>query len=130
MPCNCDYMEPSTHEVRSKETAELLVYAFDKLDKPIEDYIKKAAASSYGNTGKLNEMVVLLCSTIRSMDEIAFNTIVYNPKDKLSRKLADWWEEHEEADRKRIAKEEQQKKSKEEKEYKNYLRLKEKYEGK
>jgi hypothetical protein len=42
------------------------------------------------------------------MTEDQLNTIVYNGRDATSRDLADWWDEHEEADRKREAKEQEQ----------------------
>lgn len=112
MPCNCDYMEPTTHEIRSKETAQHLVYVHKKLKTKAPEDVVKAANDTYGNLGKLNEMVVSLCDILTNMDEDVRDAIVYNAKDKESRALANWWEEHQEADRQRIAKEKKEKKEK------------------
>ena len=51
------------------------------------------------------DFVPELCKTIRGMNENQLNTIVYNGRDKTSRDLANWWEEHEAADRAREAQE-------------------------
>lgn len=105
MPCNCDYMEPTTHEIRSKEVAQHLAYVYKKLNQKVPKEVMEASSHIYGNVGKLNEMVVSLCDMLTHMEDIVRDSIVYNPKEKESRRLADWWEEHQEADRKRIAKE-------------------------
>jgi hypothetical protein len=98
-------MEPGEHEIRSKETAKLLVYVNKQLGKKTPTEIRQAATNMYGNPSILNDMVVELCATLNSLDDTGRDSIVYNAKDNTARKLADWWEEHEEADRKRIAKE-------------------------
>lgn len=102
MPCNCDYMEPTTREIRSKETAILLRYVNSKIGAPEDATAKEVAESYYGNVTKLDYLVVTLCKTLSEMDEATLNAVVYNAKDKTSRELANWWEEHLEADSKRI----------------------------
>lgn len=105
MPCNGDYLEPTQSEEESKRCAEILVYVHKKLKLKIPDYVTLASEDCYGNSDKLNEMVVLLCSLCTKMSKKQQNDIIYNAKDKMSRRLADWWEEHQEADRIRIQKE-------------------------
>ncbi len=105
MPCNCDYMEPGTHEIRSREVAQHLVYVYKNLNQKVPKDVMEASKHIYGNVGKLNEMVVSLCDMLTNMEDVVRDAIVYNAKEKESRELANWWEEHQEADRKRIAKE-------------------------
>ena len=113
MPCDSSYMNPNCAEEDSREAAGHLVYinSIKKLDLP--EYVKEAAKDFYGNQHKLNDIVVLLCKTISEMTEDELNTIVYNGRSKQSRDLANWWETHQAADRKRIKKEEADKKRRE-----------------
>ena len=124
MPCNSDYMEPNAIEKNTKQTAQNLVYVYKSLGKDIPKAYKEAAESYYPNTKLLNEMVVHLCSILRQMPHDEMDKIVYDGRNSNARKLADWWDEHKKADEARIKKQKQ----KDEKEYKEYLRLKEKYE--
>lgn len=113
MPCNCDYMEPSKEAINSKETAEHLVYISKKLPYiKLPKYVAPAARNQYGDAANLNNMVVLLCDILTTMRNVDLEDIVYNAKCKKSRRLADWWEEHQKADKKRIAKENKKKKEK------------------
>lgn len=105
MGCRSDYLEATKSETHSKEVAEHLVYVFTHLKKEVPEYVTKAANNYYGDTNKLNTMVVELCDILTNLKDKTRNEIVYNAKDKQSRALADWWEIHQEADRKRIAKE-------------------------
>lgn len=105
MGCRSDYLEATKSETHSKEVAEHLVYVLNKLNKPIPDYVSKAANDYYGDVNKLHIMVVELCDILTNMKDKTRNEIVYNAKEKKSRALADWWETHQEADRKRIEKE-------------------------
>ena len=101
MPCRSDYMDPSTREIQLQRTAQLLCYAREKLNQPISERLKAAARNTWCN----DDFVPALCKTIRGMNEDQLNTIVYNGRDKNSRDLANWWEEHEAADRAREARE-------------------------
>lgn len=109
MPCNCDYMNPTQAEINSQKTCQNLVYLFEKINKPIPEWAEKAANNSYGDVGKLNAAVVLLCSTIKGLTNEQAAEFLYDGRDKRARKLADWWEEHEAADAARKAKEKVQK---------------------
>lgn len=109
MPCNCDYMNPTQAEINSQKTCQNLVYLFEKINKSIPEWAENAANNYYGDIGKLNAAVVLLCTTIKGLTDDQMAEIVYDGRDKRSRQLADWWEEHEAADAAREAKEKVQK---------------------
>lgn len=112
MGCRSDYMEANAQEVNSKETAQHLVYVLTKLKKKVPEDITKAANDYYGNPGMLNEMVVQLCELLTNLDDKTRDVIVYDGKDKQSRQLADWWDEHQAADKQRIAQEKLEKERK------------------
>lgn len=63
------------------------------------------AEAFYGDESKLNGMVVALCSIISGMTEEQKSKIVYDGRDPVARKLADWWDRHEAEDKARIARE-------------------------
>lgn len=108
MPCNSDYMNPSHAEENSRKTAQNLEFALRMLGQPVPEYVAKAAAYIYGDTLQLNSMTVLLCKTLRELaatDAEKFEQLVYNGRNKNSRQLAQWWEEHEAADLEREAEE-------------------------
>lgn len=105
MPCNSDYLEPTQSELNSKEVAQHLIYVKEKLDYiELPEYVYVANSDQYGYPKMLDDMVVLLCDLLSTMRRVDLEEIVYNAKCKKSRKLADWWETHQEADKKRIAK--------------------------
>lgn len=112
MPCNCDYLEPNDTEIESKRAAELLVYVLTKNKMTVENWIKEASNDIYGNSKKLNWLVVNLCKICSEMSERDKKEIVYNAKCKMSRRLADWYEEHLEADKQRIKEESSENKTK------------------
>lgn len=114
MPCRSDYLEPTNRELDSQEVAKHLIYVSKIIKNKLPENIKNAATDCYGNVKLLDDMVQLLCSMLSSMSEEDINRIVYNAKDKKSRKLADWWETHQVADKKRIKKEAAEKKKIEE----------------
>lgn len=105
MPCNASYMEPNRKEQNSQEVAKFLVYAMEYLGKKVPKLLKDAAKSSYGNPSELDNFTEQLCTLINNLNEEDKEFIVYNAHSKTSRRLADWWEAHEEADAKRIASE-------------------------
>ena len=96
MPCNCDHMEPTAAERHRREAAQHLVYIFERLGWSIRDDIRKAANDLYGTGG--DECVRILCDILRGAPEEVME-IVYDAKDRRSRRLADWWEDHQEEDR-------------------------------
>ena len=95
MGCNSDHMNPTEKEKNNKEACEHITYLHDiKGNRPPS----WAAASCYGSTKPLNEVVYILCQ----MCEEASEDVIYNGRDPKARKLADWWDAHQEADRNRV----------------------------
>lgn len=103
MPCRDDYPEPSQADRNSQEAAKNLVYLYGKLGQPVSAELKSAAQSCYkvGKVDRVNE----LCTLLTNMTEKERDKLIYNARDKGARALADWWEEHEEQDRRRLAEE-------------------------
>lgn len=113
MGCRNDYMNPTEQEIESKKVAEHLVYVASKLGKTCKDYVIKASNTMYGDESKIDEMTVTLCNLLKSLSEEQTNKIVYYARSKQSRDLADWWENHQEFDKKRIEQEKEEKRLKE-----------------
>lgn len=107
MPCNSDYLRPDSREQELHRAAKLLVYVRKCQSKKPERFAVKAANDVYGAGGE--KALVLLCEALTNMSESERNIIVYNSRLKIVRDLADWWEDHQEADRQRIAEEKRRK---------------------
>ncbi|RTK97793.1 MAG: hypothetical protein EKK64_00900 [Neisseriaceae bacterium] len=101
MPCDGSYMNPSQRETDSLFICKRIVFLFKKLNFPIPKRIVEAADSLYGDVENLDENVAILCGVIRQMKKEQVDSIIYNARSKESRDLANWWEEHQEADSKR-----------------------------
>lgn len=100
MGCRCDYMESTNDEKFRKKTHELLAYVLRSKGLPVPDKVKKAANDYYGNGGySSNEVTNKLCALIRSLTTDEMAEIVYDGRDTEARKLADWWDDHEKADK-------------------------------
>ena len=99
MPCRSDYMAPDHREIRLQRTAQLLVWLLPQIGQQVQPHQHKAAADQYCKDG---QVVLDLCAALKSMSPHAINEIVYNARDPMSRRLADWWDEHQEADRRRL----------------------------
>jgi hypothetical protein len=97
MPCNSDYLEPTSRELELKRTAVLYRYALIKLSRPIPEALDTAASSVYGG----GDYTAELCALIQALDHQGRERLVYNGHDGRSRELADWWEAHRKADSKR-----------------------------
>jgi len=92
-------MEPTAREKKLQETAILYGYALVETNQRVPGKVADAANNHYCTT----DFVSHLCDLIKSMDSDTRVRVVYNPYNKTSRQLADWWETHQEADRKREA---------------------------
>lgn len=101
MPCKSDYMEPTVKERQHRQAAQLLVYVHGKLGQPVPKKLSAAAADIYGGADGEKNME-FLCTLIRNMSEEQRERIVYNGRDPMARRLADWWDEHEAEDAKRL----------------------------
>lgn len=98
MPCNSDYLEPTAREQELRRAARLLIFALEAQGREAPDWARSEAENLYA---KDERSVTSLCALIKSMGEPERDRIVYDAKSKASRDLADWWEEHQEADRRR-----------------------------
>lgn len=62
---------------------------------------------------KYNSKVIpALCKILKDMPEAKRNTLIYNARDRQSRDLANWWENHQLIDKERIQRETIRKKQK------------------
>jgi hypothetical protein len=98
MGCQSDYMEPHAQEIESQEVAKHLVYLSKSIGFPIPPYVVKAANDIYGSVENLDSMTAQLCSTIKTMYDSQKTTFLYNGRKSEARKLAEWWENHQQAD--------------------------------
>lgn len=108
MPCNTNHMNPTKKEQHIKEAAILLEIFYKKLNRPIATWISNSANDAYGGYHDHGDRAVhVLCIDMNALNHDnppLFKQIVYNAYDKQSRRLADWWEEHNEYDKQRFTK--------------------------
>jgi hypothetical protein len=97
MPC---YSPPeSNNEKESRKVSELILI-FNKKMGIVSDYqIEKWSESFYENHCDI--VVPMLCEKINSLSEQELDRVVYNGRDKESRRLADWFDYHNEFDKNR-----------------------------
>ncbi len=101
MPCDSSYMYPSEREKESKEAAELICYIFQEQCIVPPRWAMEAAIDYYGKTSDPSapDMIGFLCDHLRGMTLEQRDALVYgDPRNKVCRRLADWWERHEEYD--------------------------------
>lgn len=99
MPCNSDYMGQNDREKQLQETAQLTEFTLKALKRNVPGWVSAAAGSYYCSETRCAPM---LCALIRGMDDATLNAVVYNARSADSRRLAEWWERHQEADKARI----------------------------
>jgi hypothetical protein len=106
MPCRSDYMEPNQKERLLQETAQLLIYVLMNTNSGVKvsNKLKFASRDIYCQ----RDYVAELCTAIRSLTEEEQARIVYDGRNPEARRLADWWDKHQEADRKRLEEEHRQ----------------------
>jgi hypothetical protein len=100
-------MNPSGAELESRRVCNLIIYLFTALGKPIAPWIVKAADNYYGNTNRLDEATKILCEACRSLTKKEEDRLIYDGRDPNARKLADWFDRHQEWDARRVAEEEE-----------------------
>ena len=108
MPCNSDYLNQNTKEAELQRAAKLLVILHKKMKKKSPEWVTTAADTYYCTEEKV---VPALCEEIRSLTKEQQDKIIYNGRDADCRKLADWFDEHDKADRERIKQEKADKKA-------------------
>ena len=103
MPCNCDYMNPNELEIDSKDTASNIVLVNDLLGEMTESWIIEVTNRFYGDTAKLNRLVITLCALLRDNTNVIDTLDIKNDKHRA---LMDWYIRHGEADIERVKQEE------------------------
>lgn len=98
MPCNSEYMEPSVAERQCRDAAQLLIYVLTELGKNVPKYLREDAEDIYGGHSG-DKYMKRLCKELSEMEELQIDRIVYNARSSESRRLADWWEEHQRQDK-------------------------------
>src|SRR3954465_15259741 len=96
MPCNSEHMNQTPKEEYYQRTAKLLLFAYNRLGYLISQKLKNAAKEYYCSIDFTSELCGLLKEVDRNQEKLLF---VF--KDKESRDLMDWWQEHQEADKER-----------------------------
>ncbi len=99
MPCRDDYPEPSELNRRLQVAAKCIRYLNKQLSVKTPKWIREQSKESFAHDDRL---VPLLCAMVKELTKKQKKELIYNGYDKKARRLADWWEEHEEADRRRI----------------------------
>jgi hypothetical protein len=97
MPCDSRYLEPNGKETKLKQTAQLLVYVLSSQGKTVSKQLVAASSDIYCR----QDYVAALCAEIRKLSPNQLQYIMYDGHNPKARKLADWWDEHVEADRQR-----------------------------
>lgn len=116
MPCESSYLASNPREEESKLVAELLVYIFSAREKNVPTNIWEASKNYYGNVKLLDDFTRQLCTICKEMSAEEQAKLIYDGRSKMARKLADWWETHQEHDAIREKKEKAKILSTEEKE--------------
>lgn len=101
------YLEASGQELESRRVCGLLVYLYEKVDKKVPEWVKNGADDYYGNLNRLDEATKMLCEACRSLTEEETEKYIYDAHDKTARKLANWFERHQEWDERRVKEEEE-----------------------
>lgn len=99
MPCHDP--RPDGRDLKAVEAAICINILYEKLG----IFTRLVVPTSYDQIGfakELDTLTNLLCSLIKKLSEAQLETIVYNGRDKDSRRLADWWEEHQKLDNERL----------------------------
>jgi hypothetical protein len=97
MPCY--QAEESNNEVQSRRMAALVVILDRKMGLKTPEAIIRWSNATYENHCDI--LTPLLCSRLNALTPEQLDQIVYNGRDKDSRRLADWFDEHKEWDAKR-----------------------------
>ena len=105
MPCNSDHMLPNSIEKNSRLLASFIrhctehgVVSAESPEWGLSREIIDAEENYYGNTDLNDRMAIWLCDALQDVDK----GWIYDGRLRIRRRLADWWEEHQEADRKRF----------------------------
>lgn len=95
MPCNSDHMQPTKKEEYRQKTCHLYAYALTTLGREVPEEVVRGAGSVYTS----HDPTAALCELLQGLSDDGLERVVYNAHSADSRRLADWWEAHQEADR-------------------------------
>src|SRR5580658_440503 len=98
MPCTVD--PPSRTNVELQRAARLLEWLLQKLGQKRIPWVHRAA---YNDFTYERRSPIELCKIIRGMSQKERERIIYDAHDVTARDLANWWDEHEENDRRHAA---------------------------
>ncbi len=100
MPCNSDHMNPTPREAYNQRTAQLLVWVLTQRKLKTSRAMRDTAADPYA----LEDYTQWLCDQLKGVHHVPTETLLAI-RCKEARRLADWWEEHQAADKEREEKE-------------------------
>lgn len=103
MPCVSDYMNPNTSEATARQCAKFMVFICGRLFVEPSKETVDAAKDCYGRPFTGESATAKLCNMLQLLEPATLEAIVYDAKDKTSRLLATWWEDHCKADKKHEA---------------------------
>src|SRR5579864_1998293 len=100
MPCDSGYLGQNARESELQRTAELLEWTFGELGLPADQAVSRAAETYYCTA----DFVPTLCKVLTGLPD-DLRASLFSRRNKMSRDLKEWWEEHVIADREREARE-------------------------
>lgn len=100
MPCSSEGY--SNRESEIQQAAKLLCWLADSLSLQVAPYERDASKDLYVVDTRI---VPNLCCLIQTLTKDQTNEFLYDGRNPMARKLADWWDAHKEIDKKRIAEE-------------------------
>lgn len=102
MPCNSNHMNPNERERYNQTTAQLWQYVVKacNIQLSLAAHRKLNAAASDIYCGV--DYTPNLCAWVRQQSNATLDAVMYNGRHSMARRLADWWEKHEQWDRQRI----------------------------
>ncbi len=109
MPCNGEYLEPTEPERQRRMAAEMLLWLLEQLGMPQPKWVVDESNNIYARDRRL---IPQLCKLIGMMvidKPVRFQELIYNARDRMSRRLADFWDDHQEMDAERIRREKEEK---------------------
>lgn len=103
MPCNSDYMEPSSKEKAMQDSARYQIIVRMRLGLPIPAWLKREAKNLHACDER---SVTGLCELLKSMTKSERDKLLYSDaRDVQMRDIATWWEKHVKADKARATRE-------------------------
>lgn len=99
MPC----YEPqqTTSDIQAERTAKAIIILDKMMGIETPSKITKIVDAYSFHGSQCNYLTSTLCSKIRALTEEEFEKYIYNARNRDSRFLADWWEEHDKFDKER-----------------------------